>query len=131
MTTTTSEKMFDVIDALEWLREAVDRRGTDYVYVDDNGERAGKGGECIYYSQISGEPACLVGHALHAAGLITYSMVQQAKCNARASVHELARRLGLPLTFGAIDVLRVAQKTQDIGGTWGQALRDAEAVGRL
>jgi hypothetical protein len=73
-----------------------------------------------------GEPRCLVCHALSLAQVHDDDL----EAMRGRTIRELyaTDRLPVPLTFGAIVVLDTAQRSEDRGATWTDALKDAAAV---
>jgi hypothetical protein len=116
--------LYNAQDVIEWLRKAVAEKGPDYVYRDSGDD----GGACMYYSESSHQPRCLVGVALHKAGLIDYGLVTSRRVNEGVGIIRLAAYLNLPLSSGALSVLSIAQDEQDGGSTWGNALQRAEGL---
>lgn len=106
--------MLDTKGLLEGMRKAVERRGADFV--DPNAVND----ECLYVlSRDSDEPipGCIIGTAIFEA---TGDLVAE----------EFERRnadsLTPYLTEQAREVAYEAQRVQDKGGTWGEALEAAE-----
>ena len=108
----------DLGRALELLAAAVQQRGERFVFV------AGRHQSCLYASD--GGPQCLVGRCLSLAG------VDEDDLDALGGhgVRELYDRGGLPvrLTLGALVVFDAAQRGQDRGYAWGEALEYAVGV---
>jgi len=114
MTTQT----IDAARALDLLRQAVaqDGYGDDYVYPYLN--------DCQYVRNSA--PSCLVGHALHLGGWSVDALDGLINTPVRDAV-----RIGFTsLDKEAANVFDLAQVVQDQGGTWGEALRAAEAMAR-
>jgi len=111
--------VIDIGRAVDLLAAAVRRRGASFVYV------AGQQQACLYST--GGGPQCLVGRALSLAGVDDEAL--------RAMGHRGLRdlyRLGiLPvrLSLGALAVFDAAQRAQDRGYTWGDALEYAVGIG--
>lgn len=118
----------DIDWALDRLRRVVKGR-EDYVY-ERIGSVGGVGGMCAYFTP-DGKPSCIVGHALAIEGLT----LDEVGGENTASVETLDEHLQATgrwwgLTPGAVEVLAVAQQSQDTGETWGEALRCAEEAAR-
>lgn len=122
--------------AIELLRQARDRRGADYVYVNDKGQRAGSitsqgvgqlaTADCSYvHTGPDGAmtPGCIAGEVLHAAGVPLVELLSWEGC----AVGVFAQEMGFANEEGEF-VLTVAQGKQDIGETWGEAVAAAEAA---
>jgi hypothetical protein len=109
--------------ALELLREVVAEHGTETVYQQvpvmgsDGSERL----MCVYAHD--GQPSCLIGHALHRAG-VTVDELAALQGVADELDDVLPARVDLdPL---AESVFYAAQFLQDDGSPWGEALTAAE-----
>lgn len=136
MTTQSTEPVDELTDvpivididadrALALLREVVDEYGHDYVYR-QVAHRLPDGRSkpmCVYADD--GRPSCLVGHALHRAG-VTVAELDRMLGQIGEDDDELPERV--TLTGLAAEVLAEAQMAQDQGITWGDAL--AQAVAR-
>jgi hypothetical protein len=110
--------IIDLGRALDLLTAAVMQRGESFVFV------AGRHQSCLY--RAAGGPQCLVGRCLSLAG------VEDEYLDALAghAVRELYRRGTLPvqLTLGALVLFDAAQRGQDRGYAWGEALEYAVGV---
>jgi hypothetical protein len=108
----------DIGGALDLLAAAVSQRGESFVYV------AGRHQTCLYTS--GGGPPCLVGRALSLAGVDDEALSTMG----HRGVRDLYRLGSLPvrLTLGALTVFDAAQRGQDRGYTWGDALDFAVGV---
>jgi hypothetical protein len=112
---------------LALLAEVVAEVGEDHVYPDYGGFAG-----CKYFSD-SGQPLCIVGHVLAKLGVDPALVNQPAHYSDSISLNgvgidSVCRQLGslLPnFTPDAIAVLSAAQRVQDDGKTWGEALRYA------
>lgn len=97
------------------MREAVAEKGEDYRYQPADSED-----KCLYVQ--GGEPACIIGYALHRCGVQIAELARLDRaCYTATSA----------LRFYASDEIiaeaaRVAQRCQDSGKTWGQALEAYE-----
>lgn len=109
--------------ALRLLREAVAKRGADYVYK--------KPGATCKYVVKGDQPSCMVGEVLLEAGLDP-KVLYRTPLN-KLSINSLVDELD-PDVIQVDDAARVllneAQVFQDIGSTWGEALREARAKAR-
>jgi hypothetical protein len=92
-----------------------------------------RGGETVVYEcsyARKGRPECLVGEALHIAGVPLAAL--EVMDNTIGPIVRLRfnRNIELPftLTDGALDVFRVAQQTQDAHNPWNKAVEKAKAV---
>lgn len=103
--------------ALELLRRVVAKMGENFVYRKPAGHTAG-----VYAH--NGAPACMVGHALLAAGasLEDLDQLHDRSIDAVCGVGKLW------LDWGAAVVFNTAQLLQDEGTTWGAALQAAGVV---
>jgi hypothetical protein len=112
--------LLDLGGALELLAAAVEARGEYFAYPLAVGEP-----HASLYSRRGG-PRCLVGHALSLAHVGDSDLDELDD----RGVRELYRHGKLPvrLTIGALVVLDAAQRTQDRGYTWGDALEYASDV---
>ena len=104
------------------MRAAVAERGEDWVYPAEGSELAEQGwreeeGTCVYVLP-DGSPACLIGLALYK---IDPALVEGLE-GENVTALRLLQRLGVEdgeLYWAAQD----AQDTQDVGKTWGNALK--------
>lgn len=101
---------------LHALRQVVAEKGASYVY--PSSERDARG-VCHYWR--NGQPSCIIGHALDALGVVVPPKMEGE------SAHEVLSDLGAPERVGKVAMM--AQATQDLYGTWGEALAEAELVG--
>lgn len=118
--------------ALELLQAAVDEKGADYVYP------TGEYETCSYARDDS--PSCLVGHAVHCAGVTidalhcmdvdTIEDDEGNQLDASSEIQNIpTERYGFRLMPGAVRAFQEAQQKQDSGIPWGEALLYArEAV---
>lgn len=79
---------------------------------------------CMYVRD--NNPACLIGHAFWAAGLIDASLADDSINT--ATVLELSDVLDLPVDEVEVQWLRRAQREQDFGGSWGVAVATADVA---
>lgn len=129
------------------LRRIANERGNEYTYEapwyeDEYGELV-QGNDC-YYSDRDGKPSCIVGVLLHDVAPDTYRRLHQFEWDDTAyypccaSVEELyAEGKSLRKVPGvelsdifepeAIKALALAQRRQDVGDSWGEAV---DAVGK-
>ncbi|MBO0883755.1 MAG: hypothetical protein J2P17_26150 [Mycobacterium sp.] len=113
-----SVPMIDVSKALDLLAAVVRNQGEDFVY---RPVSVAKFPSCRYAR--GGAPECLIGRALALAEVGVHDLEAMGEDDLR----ELYFRDKLPvnLTLGGLAVLHAAQRTQDRGGRWGDALIDA------
>jgi hypothetical protein len=114
----------DKARALELLREVVAEAGEDFTYVPD-AHRLNT--TCTYVKNNC--PDCMIGRALAKAGatieqLATLDDLNEDRDNSIDTVGPRAD--WLQLTDEALKVFTDAQWNQDLGKTWGDALRAAE-----
>ena len=114
----TAAPLIDIGQALDLLARAVKHRGAYFVYV------AGQDQACLYSTGRG--PQCLVGRALSLAGIDD----NELEALGHRGVRDLYQEGLLPaqLTLGAVAVLDAAQRGQDRGYTWGEALEYAAGV---
>lgn len=121
------------------LNQAVQEKGFDYVYTDERGLAAGKGGDCRNwrFSDPADEDSprifmCIAGKAYFHLGIEEELVGPNGTDCAYTPAADVARYLensGLvKFTPIAMTMLMVAQRVQDNGGNWGSALAAAEAV---
>lgn len=141
----------DIETALAMLAEAVENKGSEYVYENPNGAYGPSG--CVYVHGtkviVEGrdewgdsieievttdhmECGCIVGNALVGRGVPMEKFVE-LDINSEASANEAIRALGeagLIGTYsqGAIDVLAAAQDAQDSKNSWGAAYIQAREM---
>ena len=108
----------DVARALNLLEIVVEKAGEDYVY-------PGAQYYCSYVED--GKPSCLVGRALHLAGLGVGELADMDDAWP-PTIDEVTLPEGVNVTPEARVVLRAAQKEQDWGKTWGEALAVAKEL---
>lgn len=114
-------------EALRLLKEAMAVQGEDFVYNPD-------GGGC-FYSPPSSMPSsspksrtgCIVGEALKLAGVDVGKLVRDRSIDDPGQ-DVLLRGQGFAVPRDALLVLGAAQHVQDNGGTWGEAVAEAEDV---
>lgn len=73
-------------------------------------------------------PNCIIGHIYHRLGITPKDTEGSGYITDAVPDIEAARPGEFEFTPDAITVLRVAQRTQDLGGTWGEALAAAKAA---
>lgn len=110
--------------AVALMKRAVEEKGADYVYQALDVE---EGPSCTYSRD--GAPDCLVGHALHYAG-VTVEELERLDRASRVGIpapiipKEITR---LSFTQGAKLAFKRAQEQQDRGLSWGNSLDFAES----
>lgn len=117
--------------AVDLLREAVAERGENYVY--EYPENAM--GSCVYVVTDYGDndelipvaPSCIVGTAMHKAGVPLDFMAQSAinSSSSQSLREELMREAVADWDEGAALLFQWAQKYQDDSNPWGDSLRMA------
>lgn len=103
---------------IEAMREAVRQRGEDFVYPKEWREDGG----CRYYVESplgSTEGACIVGKAIEVATGSPYTGYNGPAHEILTAEYDLDDQ-------GVADAAFVAQRAQDVGGTWGHALAEFE-----
>lgn len=106
---------------LQTLQAVVDEAGHDYVYRRHNAAYS-----CMYIHPATGQPDCNVARVLYRLGVSVETLTR----------HEGDAVLGfdanelLGLHQAALEVLQAAQKAQDVGQTWGEALIRARTMAR-
>jgi hypothetical protein len=106
-------------EVVELLNRAVAEKGADYEY-----PRAG--GECFYFEP-DGTPSCLIGNVLAQKGVKLEDFVviedgQPWDLNSGESVFSLDAYGFIKTTGETQDILTRAQRMQDDGYSWGEAL---------
>lgn len=104
---------------IEALRRAVEERGPDYVY-ERPFDPARQDTLCLYRDPITDEPSCLIGLAI---SYIYPDLRLKEYTGVSGSFTDIENIEG-----GAMLIASYAQSVQDSGGTWGEALKAAEAV---
>lgn len=99
------------------VEAAVQERGADYVYPEADPDFISKEGVCVYRTP-SGEPACIVGLALHNLG-IEAPGYEDRSINARELMTYME---GVRFPKKVITAAAVAQDCQDAEKTWGEAM---------
>jgi hypothetical protein len=119
----------DADTAVRAMREAVEAKGRDFVYLRPTDE---EDGACSYTHLVDGEvvPGCLVGDALVRLG-VPVGKFRDLNINTGEDPWGAMSRLKwdgiLKFSEGAADVFGEAQRQQDSGIAWGNALAHAEA----
>lgn len=83
------------------------------------------GDTCVYIC--GGKPSCLVGHVLYSLGWPVERLMDFDSQRSNG-IGSLRVCYGDIATQDAVDILEAAQDTQDLGGSWGEALAQAEAL---
>ena len=122
-------KIINANEALELLREALKVRGENYV---DPNSKGGCGCVNVTKDKETGDlrPSCIVGHALNIAG-VPLEFLYTNSGSATSVVGSWRVSDGakdIEITKGAVIVFRAAQFVPDGGGTWGDALKNADAI---
>lgn len=106
------------------LSEIVAEKGADYVYADDpvtvdKREHAGGGEDCWYGAEDGNTPGCLIGHLIHKLDPAV-DLNSLDGYGAGGAMREAGFRL-VPYAKESV-FLNTAQRTQDSGKSWGEAL---------
>lgn len=120
--------IYDEHETIGVLRWVVAQKGAAYVY-----ERQREDGfVCVYWDRKRDCPSCLVGHVLAHLGFTVDLMIEG---NSLAEViysddpeNPVVAYFREKFTAPALRLLGYAQDVQDLNGTWGTALRSAEAA---
>lgn len=104
-------------DALALLERAVEERGADFTY---NVAFPEHHGICQYFDHDTDEPCCIVGLCLAYLGFGAGDLYDDEGETADVVLDD---RFGF--TVCATEVMREAQRVQDNGGNWGEALEVA------
>lgn len=121
--------MTETIDrdrAVQLLQQQVEKVGADHIYVLDENQR-----QCVYFDR-EGCPSCIVGHVLAEVGVKAGQVHEQWRTP--YSISDMGNGIsinsvdveGVEMTEGARIVFAAAQRRQDQGSTWGEALAGAE-----
>ncbi|MFF5471025.1 hypothetical protein [Streptomyces achromogenes] len=111
----------------ELLNEAVAEKGADYVYTTPDGKQGTPEYQptCLYVH--GDKPGCIVGHALHRAGVSLSLLLEEEQDDASSVLRSLAQLGVLSYTDGVSQLLYEAQQRQDHGTSWGEAVQQALA----
>ncbi len=114
---------------IKTLREVVAEKGTEYIYADEMGRTAGAA-YCVNFYQ-DGSPACIAGHVYQRwfdQDILTPE--QWELIDRRGGVESVFARIDptVYISSAAAAVLTEAQERQDIGESWGVALRRADGL---
>ena len=114
---------------IEGLEAIVAEYGADYVYPAKERRGRSEDRECFYVHE--GQPDCIVGKFLHSVG-VPLERLQEADDSADASAMTLLTELAwanvINADLGVRQALSVAQRWQDWGYTWGDALQRAKEL---
>lgn len=121
-------------DARKGLKLAVEARGADYVYT--HSDQYKNSGTCLYVGH-EGEDedsdivvGCIVGEAFDRLGLFGtdayHTSLYFELIDYEGSVSDLTDIHGVQMTSAAQNYLASAQIRQDRGGTWGEAISQAD-----
>jgi hypothetical protein len=106
----TMNKLLNIEEVAELAKKAVAERGEDFVYPD---EWKSEDNVCLYKLP-NGEPGCIVGYMFP-----NYYFIEGEGASENLTSVVVDRFAGM--------YLNVLQGRQDIGNTWGEALRIANA----
>ena len=116
----------DALKALAALEQAVENNGADFVYKPHEHELGGSDnpdlGSCRYVH--NGCPDCMIGHVLFGVGW-DYEELDRVGVVATLAAHFPDR-----MSDDAKCILWAAQKIQDDGSTWGDALAGARLMAK-
>ena len=101
-------------DFTEALQAIVKQYGTSYVYQTEQGILFTESGEESCFYHVNGQPSCLIFHFFYILGL-EYDPEWEG-----LSAYDIM--LSYDVEESLADAAAEAQATQDLGGTWGQAL---------
>lgn len=108
--------------ALAAINEAIEGKGEQYIYFPPLIEVAPYKNACVYFHD--GKPSCLIGHVFASHGytpddVMEFRGVGFQPCTVKFNDEFLAHSLG------------EAQRVQDGGGTWGEALYEFKLHAKL
>lgn len=115
--------------AMELVDQAIEQRGADYVYTNEDGDKAVPHGFVNCYNWHEDEdgsviPGCIVGTVLHMAGV---PLDEMGKEDGWEDVeNNLSHTETLRATRKASKLLEYIQYEQDKGNTWGVSKANAE-----
>jgi hypothetical protein len=113
--------------AKELLTEAVAEKGDDYVYTTPDGKQGTEEYQpvCLY---VHGDrPGCIVGHALHKAGVTLAVLSYEERNDASGVLRSLRSADVLDCEDGVSQLFQDVQSLQDRGVPWGQAVQQSLA----
>lgn len=124
-------EIIDMKRALELLEQVVEEFGPETTYKDIDPDWERWTVDCQYVGD-DGTPMCLVGQALAKAGfefpLDPHYQGSPRKYANDSAYYYLTEYADERVTHLAKNVFEVAQRTQDAGQTWGQALAKAREL---
>lgn len=120
--------------ALETMHAVVEEFGEDYLYERPQLQRdqpyPHPYPSCLYvhYNDKTGkgQPGCIVAHVLHRMGMTIEALAryEHSACTTMIGGPEV----GVPVEYDTtLDLLRKAQRVQDLGEPWGRALYEAKS----
>lgn len=117
----TEAKLITLDEVNELLADIVSQVPEDYVYTNEDGNRADAPGfTSCEYASTSGAPSCLVGHVFHRLGL----PIQHSTFDAAFGLNF---GMGTPhdkrFTPAAVKRLKIVQWLQDCGHPWHEAIK--------
>ena len=126
-------------ETLAALKEAVAERGEDYVYEGDPLSLS----EACSYSTVAGAPSCIVGEVLARLTPDIFKSIHKYEWyneeDGKFDLHEetidlrmkiATGQMEIPFRDDAIGLLQRAQRAQDCGASWGDALVQAQVPPR-
>lgn len=116
--------VIDADMAIALLERAAQEKGADHVYkrVPSGSDIHGEASMCNY--EHNGRPSCIVGHALHYAG-VTIEQLRKMDSDLKVSSIDMLYAedlLPIEMTDDAADLFKAAQDAQDEGMPWGEAV---------
>lgn len=127
----TNQIHIDAARVRELFAAALADRGEGYVY-----QRPAQGDACLYWHNpssetqppgVAGQPGCLVGYVLHAAGVPGTTLAANEGQDSSTVCDRLRAAGVVTVTYRAKSLLSDAQERQDDGAPWGEAVARALA----
>lgn len=126
---------------LVMLHELVEEKGKNYVYKNPDGKLPTSDSNACFYvhpgkdENDAPQPGCIAGHVFHRLGVSLDDLAQWEKRSARFVMEKLIEGpYDIAFDNEAQYVLSRAQRAQDLGWSWAEAVRKAdgdEAIGFL
>lgn len=115
-------------DALRYLEKAVAEKGEDYVY--PSYQEGCEYFESVYGSN-TGQPSCIVGHVLSYNGVTREDLGGGLNSSGVLTLNSQHPNGVLDVDDATEDLLVFAQRFQDNGMPWGQAVAEAQNPDRV
>ncbi|MGW6263745.1 hypothetical protein [Streptomyces sp. NPDC055085] len=111
----------------ELLAKAVVLKGAGYVYTTLEGEQGNPDTQPVCFYVHGEEPGCIVGHALHMAGVPLGRLLEEERNDAGGVLRSLRAdgRMRVSYEDGVAELLAGVQQDQDSGVPWGEAVTHA------